>query len=301
MRLEKQKNHKKRNIVLLVLLAILCIGGVELAACSHFAPERYQQITAPVRRAAAAVSGFCQDTFHSVSQAAAQLWEDLTAPSEEPSDEEPLDNQLASEPTLVSDTPISDPAITELVLIDGREVLTGGVFNIVYFNQGEEPWASQPYGSDQIAGYGCGPTAMAMAVASLTDEETDPAVMAQWAVDNGYWARRSGSQHALVQGAALANGLESESCPDRTPDELIQTLLSGKLIVALMGPGHFTQRGHFILLRGVTLSGEILVADPNSLERSLTVWDPQLILDELSVNAVSGGPLWTVSPPAPIL
>ena len=32
-------------------------------------------------------------------------------------------------------------------------------------------------------GYGCGPTAMAMAVASLTDIETDPATMAQWAAE----------------------------------------------------------------------------------------------------------------------
>lgn len=300
MRLEKQKNHKKRNIVLLVLLAILCIGGVELAACSFFAPERYQQLTAPVRRMAAAVSDFCQDVYGQASQAAAQLWENLTA-SPEPSPGEELDSQLASEPALVSDTPISDPAITELVLVDGQEILTGGIVNVVYFNQGQEPWASQPYGSDTIAGYGCGPTTMAMAVASLTDLDADPVSMAQWAVDNGHWARRSGSQHSIVQAAALANGLESESCPDRTPEALIQTLLSGKLVVALMGPGHFTQRGHFILLRGVTLSGEILVADSNSLERSLTAWDPQLILDELSVNTVSGGPMWTVSPPPPSL
>lgn len=299
MRQEKRPSHKKRNIVLLVLLAIVCIGGVELAACSHFAPEHYQQITAPVRRAAAAVSSFCRNAYGRASQAAVQLWENLTTRPEQPAEDADLDNQLASEPTLVSDTPISDPAITELTLIDGQEILTGGVVNVVYFNQGEEPWASQPYGSDAIAGYGCGPTTMAMAVASLTDAETDPAAMAQWAVDHGHWARRSGSHHSIVQASAQANGLESESFTGRTPDELIETILSGKLIVALMGPGHFTQRGHFILLRGVTLSGEILVADPNSLERSLIAWDPQLILDELSVNAASGGPLWTVSPPPP--
>jgi hypothetical protein len=62
-----------------------------------------------------------------------------------------------------------------------------------------------------------------------------------------------------------------------------------------MGPGHFTQRGHFILLRGTTLSGEVLVADPNSRERSLTAWDPQLILDELSSHTSDGAPLWALS------
>ena len=41
-----------------------------------------------------------------------------------------------------------------------------------------------------------------------------------------------------------------------------------------MGPGHFTNGGHFIILRGVTLDGSVLVADPASQERSLTTWDP---------------------------
>ena len=69
----------------------------------------------------------------------------------------------------------------------------------------------------------------------------------------------------------------------------------GQLLVALMGPGHFTDGGHFIVLRGVTLTGQVLVADPNSRERSLALWDPQLILDELSDSRSSGAPLWCFS------
>ena len=64
-----------------------------------------------------------------------------------------------------------------------------------------------------------------------------------------------------------------------------------------MGKGHFTTGGHFILIRGVTLSGDVLVADPNSLERSLQTWDPQLILDELSSARDHGAPLWILSAP----
>ena len=63
-----------------------------------------------------------------------------------------------------------------------------------------------------------------------------------------------------------------------------------------MGPGHFTNGGHFILLRGVTMDNSILVADPASLERSLTTWDLDLILEELSASRDSGGPLWAVYP-----
>jgi hypothetical protein len=66
-----------------------------------------------------------------------------------------------------------------------------------------------------------------------------------------------------------------------------------------MGPGHFTQGGHFILLRGITLDGKVLVADPSSRERSLTAWDPQVILDELSSSTSAGAPLWTLSKAEP--
>ena len=64
-----------------------------------------------------------------------------------------------------------------------------------------------------------------------------------------------------------------------------------------MGPGHFTGKGHFILLHGVTLSGGILVADPNSRENSLAVWDQQVIVDELSNSRHDGAPLWLLTQP----
>ena len=69
------------------------------------------------------------------------------------------------------------------------------------------------------------------------------------------------------------------------------------MLVALEGTGHFTNGGHFIVLRGVTLTGKLLVADPASEERSLMEWDPQLVLDELSASRSNGAPLWVISPP----
>ena len=48
--------HMGRKLVLAVLLAVLCIGAAELAACRHFAPETYERIVVPVRQAAAAVA-----------------------------------------------------------------------------------------------------------------------------------------------------------------------------------------------------------------------------------------------------
>ncbi|MFQ7450325.1 MAG: C39 family peptidase [Flavonifractor plautii] len=78
-----------------------------------------------------------------------------------------------------------------------------------------------------------------------------------------------------MEGTASAIGLKAEAYEADSADALVQQLASGHLFVALMTRGHFTERGHFIILRGVTLEGRVLVADPNSRERSLAAWEPQ--------------------------
>ena len=167
-----------------------------------------------------------------------------------------------------------------------------------YYNQSDEAWAEEPYGSDTVGRYGCGPAVMAMVVSTLTDTRMDPAQMAQHCVDQGYWAKKQGSYWAIVPGAAADFGLTCTSLPPEETDRdtILHYLSTGQLLVALVGPGHFTNGGHFIILRGTTLDGSILVADPASLERSLTLWDLDLILDELSHGRSDGGPLWAISP-----
>ena len=306
--------HLGRHIALAALLALLCIGGVELAACRHFAPATYDRIVAPARYVAAVmadtgraalnaagqfclgVGRFCQSVGAGIAEQAgraADAWSEFTAPREivPASHRRPSSSEEPQPPAVA-------PPITEVLEVDGRQILTGGSVDVVYFCQSDEEWAEQLYGTDPIGPYGCGPTAMAMAVASMTDTETDPAVMAAWAADHGYWARRSGSYHSIVLGTAQAFGLEAAAFPSRDPEDLCRALRDGGVLVALMGPGHFTTGGHFILLRGTTLSGDILVADPNSLERSLQVWDPQIILDELSSARDNGAPLWLLTAPS---
>ena len=56
---------------------------------------------------------------------------------------------------------------------------------------------------------------------------------------------------------------------------------------------HFTKGGHFIVLRGVTSEGKILVADPASVTRSNQEWDLSLIINE-SKSADAGGPFWAI-------
>lgn len=286
---KKSKIVTWKTVLLVVILTIVCVGGMELLVCRIVDPPRFRRWVAPV-----------VELTQQISEEIDNLLAQFEAP-EEPSEDEAEfreeDYQVVSEPSILYAVNL-DPTITELVERDEREMLIGGNYEIVYYNQADEAWADLPYGSDKIRGYGCGPVAMAMAISSMTQYDITPGEMAVWAREQGHWARRSGSYLTIVSAAAEAYGLHCEPMSELSANQLVQALSGGQVAVALMGPGHFTSRGHFILLRGVTLSGDILVADPNSRERSLSLWDAQLLIDELSASRHSGAPLWLLSPEA---
>jgi len=171
---------------------------------------------------------------------------------------------------------------------------TDGQTTVVYYNQLDERFANEPYGTDHIGGYGCGPTAMAMVVSSLKSDTVDPIQMARWSYENGGWCSKSGSYHAFIPNAAEAWGLPVEGCTTSEPQRIVDALADGKLVVAIMSKGHFTSSGHFIVLRGVTSDGKILVADPASYSRSEKQWDLSIILNEASKYAAAGGPFWII-------
>ena len=172
---------------------------------------------------------------------------------------------------------------------------TDGATEVVYFNQLDQRYANQPFGTDNIGGYGCGPSSMAIVVSSLTDEIVDPIAMAKWAYENGGWCKGQGSYHSLIPNAAKAWGLNVEGCKASEPQRILDALSQGKLVVALMSRGHFTTTGHFIVLRGVQ-DGKILVADPASTSRSQKAWDLSIILNEAGHRAGAGGPFWLIGP-----
>lgn len=175
----------------------------------------------------------------------------------------------------------------------GNVRFTDGQTEVVYFNQLDERYADKPYGTDDIGGYGCGPTAMSIVVSSLTSETVDPIQMARWSYENGYWCSKSGSYHSLIPAAAKEWGLNVEGCSASEGQKIVDALSNGKLVVAIMLKGHFTSSGHFIVLRGVK-GGKILVADPASYDRSSMEWDLSIILNEASKNAGAGGPFWII-------
>ena len=171
-------------------------------------------------------------------------------------------------------------------------IFTDGVTEVVYFNQLDERWKNEPYGSDKIGTHACGPTAMSIVVSSLSGETVDPPHMAQWSVDNGGYCAGNGSYHKLIPDAAKAWVLSCEG--DLSAQGIVDALSGGKLVVVIMSKGHFTSSGHFIVLRGVTSEGKILVADPASVKRSNQEWDLSLIMNEARKGAAVGGPYWAI-------
>ena len=185
----------------------------------------------------------------------------------------------------------SDEALTGIPSL-GDVTFSDSATEVVYFNQLDKRYCNEPYGTDHIGGYGCGPTAMSIVVSSLTSDTVDPIEMSAWAYENGYWCSKSGSYHSLIPGAAQHWDLPVAGCTASEPQRIIDALAKGKLVVALMAKGHFTSSGHFIVLRGVQ-DEKILVADPSSYNRSQKLWNLSIIVNEASCNAV-GGPFWII-------
>jgi predicted double-glycine peptidase len=169
-------------------------------------------------------------------------------------------------------------------------ILSAGSTEVVYYNQLDSRWADILYGkSGTIGESGCGPTALAMIVSTLTGTYHDPVEMSEWSVAHGYRCEGNGSYHSIIPDGARAFGLKAEGASAKDAAKIAEALALGKLVGVIMSKGHFTSSGHFIVLRGITETGKILVADPVSKRRSEQEWDFEIILNEAQKGAGAGG------------
>lgn len=179
---------------------------------------------------------------------------------------------------------------------DGVMLGEAGETQVVYYNQLDERWANKMYGrSSTIGAAGCGPTSLAIAVSTLTGKNVDPPTVCAWSVANGHRCEGNGSYHSLIPEGAKHYGLKVEKLGRSSARELEKHLSGGHLVIAIMSKGHFTSSGHFIVLRGITKNGKVLVADPASYKRSGQEWDMSIILNEARGDAAAGGPFWSLS------
>ncbi len=139
------------------------------------------------------------------------------------------------------------------------------------FIQWDDRWGYMPFIESIVGISGCGPTALSMAYTGLTgDLSMDPYKMSQYAEQNGYGVINEGSTWDLFQKGATDLGLTSEMI---YVDNNIfkESLDQGKYIVLNVGPGDFTNGGHFILVVDYNEEG-YKVHDSNSLINSAKTW-----------------------------
>lgn len=164
---------------------------------------------------------------------------------------------------------------------------------IPYYNQTDKRWGTNSYGSSTILSGGCGPTSLAMVASGLTGNRITPDTVANWSYENGHRAEGLGSYWSLMTDGAKHYGINVEAVSRNNPNAIIQALSEGKPVIVSMGKGHFTKGGHFIVLRGITADGKVLVHDSASVERSSKEWDLSIIMNESSKNGgVNGSPFW---------
>lgn len=151
----------------------------------------------------------------------------------------------------------------------------------IYYEQTWPVYTNYPYGYNTVGGYGCGPTSMAMVISNLTGITVSPTYMADWSYNNGYYFRGRGTAYGLFPAASAAYGIKCStiSCYDK--NAVVSALKSGKLLLTVVGPGDFTRGRHFLLIRGITDDGKLLLADSGKYENCLTEWDYNRVISQV--------------------
>lgn len=155
-----------------------------------------------------------------------------------------------------------------------------GSETVPLFFQWDERWGTTIYGSDVMEVTGCGPTCLSMVLVHLLQDATfTPRYVADFAEDNRYYAKGSGSKWALISEGGETLGLDVTELP-LDENRMKKNLELGNPIICIMGPGDFTTAGHFIVLTGVK-ENKFVVNDPNSKENSERLWSYEEISGQI--------------------
>lgn len=187
---------------------------------------------------------------------------------------------------VVVDTPVSKPVVTppavnEVNVTSASLSMPNGK-SFIYYDQTWPAYADYPYGYNTVGGYGCGPTSMAMVISNLTSVTVSPKYMADWSYNNGYFVSGRGTAYGLFPAASAAFGIKCStiSCYDKSA--VVSALQSGKLLVTVVGYGDFTRGRHFLLIRGITADGKLLLADSGKYENCLVEWDYSRVISQVA-------------------
>ncbi len=162
--------------------------------------------------------------------------------------------------------------------IDLSGEITAGEVPALY--QWDARWGYRTYNGGFMARTGCGPTALSMAIIGLTgNAAADPWTLAQYAEEHGYNVPDNGTSWAFIPEAGAAFGLHVQVLA-LGESSIAQELEQGRLVLCCVGPGDFTEGGHFLLLTGLE-NGMYRVHDPNSASNTAQLWTYDRIVSQI--------------------
>jgi len=174
-----------------------------------------------------------------------------------------------------------------------------------YFNQGDERWATHLYpksppepGVERVLrDAGCAPCALAMADATVRGSDVTPTDVADFAVRgrfsgsaSGFGSDTMGMGRAWAEAHDLTFTAATARDQSRNVDVLRDGLVAGGVGVVSVGPGHFTNKDHVLVINGCAKDGNgadwFFVVNPGRKDqgarRGLNV--DQVVVQDHSLN-----------------
>ena len=176
----------------------------------------------------------------------------------------------------------------------------------VSYLQTDPRWGSLDYSAPgektTIAASGCGPTAMAMVLATWADPSVTPKTECSWALAHGYKAPRQGTYYGYFEPAGARYGLKTYrlnyanlygNATSAYHAQARDALDRGELVIACMGPGNWTSSGHYVLVWKID-GDTIYINDPASTKAARTKGSWSLFRQQVKYY-------WTIENPVPNL
>ena len=143
--------------------------------------------------------------------------------------------------------------------------------SVPLFVQRDKRWGYEKYSGNFFAASGCGPTTLSMVVVYLThNREASPIAVAKYSKEAGYSVDGSGSSWTLISEGCRHYGVKAKTVA-LDESRMKAELDEGHPIVVNVGPGDFTDTGHFMVITGYDDEG-FSINDPNSIEKSGKRW-----------------------------
>jgi len=160
------------------------------------------------------------------------------------------------------------------------------------FIQWDERWGYEKYAGGLVGYTACGPTCVSMLETYFKGKcEHNPKEMVEYAVENGYEEKDLGTRWTLMTQGVRNLNLTSEEVfvkdASIREEKLKEAIESGKKVICSMGPGYFTESGHFLIIADYD-NGKVSINDPNSMKNSQTLWDFKDISSQIKMMWIIG-------------